>query len=565
MYFRGRKRLGALMVEAGLISEEQVELAIDNQGRVCQRLGKVMVNLGLINEAESAKVLARQLGLSYIDLEQVVIPGEVGRLVPEALAQRHKVIPVKRTEDKVTLAMADPLNVFAMDDVCLATGLEVEPVVAVESGIEETIARQFALRESVEEIIKDFHQNQGTEADHQGNLDWLRAMVDDAPVVKYVNSIINRAVLYRASDIHVEPGENEVRIRYRIDGRLFDVIQSPKAMQAPVVSRLKIMAGLDIAEGRLPQDGRIKLKIESREANLRVSTLPTIFGEKVVLRILDKSRGLLALDELGLAEENYRKFKGVIQQPHGLLLVTGPTGSGKTTTLYAVLNYLNVMEKNLITLEDPVEYSLAGVNQVQLNTRAGLTFAGGLRSVLRQDPDIIMVGEIRDGETARIAIQSAMTGHLVLSTLHTNNAAAALARLLDMGVEPFLVASSVIGIMAQRLVRILCSNCKKPVDLSPVTLAGMGLNGGEVRAYGSGGCPLCNNTGYKGRLALHEILVLDSELREMVNNKASADLIEVTARKKGMRSLKQDGTSKVARGLTSLEEIMGAVYIEESM
>ncbi|MDA8234974.1 MAG: ATPase, T2SS/T4P/T4SS family [Clostridia bacterium] len=565
MYFRDRKRLGLLLVEAGLISGEQLAAALENHGQTRQRLGKILVNQGLVGGNGVSKVLARQLGLDYLDLEQVVIPGEIARLVPEAMAQWHKVIPVGRTAEKVILAMADPLDVFAMDDVRLVTGLDVEPVVATEDGIEEAIARYFAFQESVEEIIRDFRQERFGDGDDPLGVEGLRAMVEDAPVVKFVNSFIIRAVLNRASDIHVEPGEKEVRVRYRIDGRLFDLMQSPKAMQAPVVSRLKIMAGLDIAERRLPQDGRIKLKIENKEVDLRVSTMSTIFGEKVVLRILDKSRGLLTLGELGLSEENYRNFQRIIHKPHGLLLVTGPTGSGKTTTLYAVLNHLNAPEKNLITLEDPVEYTLAGVNQVQLNTKAGLSFAGGLRSVLRQDPDIIMVGEIRDGETARIAIQSAMTGHQVLSTLHTNNAASALARLLDMGIEPFLVASSVIGVMAQRLVRSLCPNCKEPVELSSGILAGMGLEGTGFKACRARGCPLCNHTGYKGRVALHEMLLLDNELRELVNNKAPTGLVEEIAGKKGLKSLKQDGISKVAQGLTSLEEIMGAVYIEESL
>ena len=435
-----------------------------------------MVELGFVTERDVIRVLKSQLGLKYIDLTKHDIPEAVARLIPESIARRYSVIPIRKTESRLTLAMADPLNVYAIDDVRMATGLEVEPVITTEAALTATLARFFASGEPLDKLISDMNESLEEEDVDPAGLEKLMALVEDAPVVKFVNSFITRAVVDRASDIHVEPGEHKVRIRYRIDGMLFDLMDSPKAMQAPVISRLKIMANLDIAERRAPQDGRIKLKIENKEVDLRVSTLPTIFGEKVVLRILDRSRGLLSLEELDLLDNNYRNFKAIIKQPNGIILVTGPTGSGKTTTLYSVLNHLNSVEKNIVTLEDPVEYTLAGVNQVQLNTKAGLTFASGLRSVLRQDPDVIMVGEIRDGETARIAIQSAMTGHLVLSTVHTNSASATLARLLDMGIEPFLVASSVVGITAQRLVRALCPECKEHVKISPAILDSLGVS-----------------------------------------------------------------------------------------
>jgi len=567
MFIPYKKRLGEMLTEAGLITSEQLAKALENQRESRLRLGKVLVNLGFVSELDVIRVLENQLGIRYIDLEKTVIPGEVARLIPEAVAQRHKVIPVKKTENRITLAMVDPLNVIAIDDVRLNTGLEVDPVIATEAGVEGAIAQHFAIKDSLEKLISDVHEDLEEETDDPAGLERLRALVEDAPIVKLVNSFINQAIIDRASDIHVEPREKDVRVRYRIDGMLFDKLQSPKAMQAPIISRLKIMANLDIAERRVPQDGRIRLKLENREVDLRVSTLPTIFGEKVVLRVLDKSKGLFGLGDLGLLDDNYRNFKAIIQQPHGIIMVTGPTGSGKTTTLYAVLNYLNSVDKNIVTLEDPVEYTLDGVNQVQLNSRAGLTFAGGLRSILRQDPDIIMVGEIRDGETARIAIQSAMTGHLVLSTLHTNSASGTLARLLDMGIEPFLVASSVVGIIAQRLVRALCPDCKEPTELSPSLLARIGLTKEEreqITAYRAKGCPLCNQTGYKGRLALHEVLTLGNEVRELVTNKVPAGQIEEAARARGMKTLQEDGLRKVIMGLTTLEEVMRTVYIQES-
>ncbi len=566
MYSPGKKRLGELLLEVGLITSEQLAEALENQRETHVRLGKVLINLGFVTERDVIRVLKSQLGFKYMDLEKIVISRETARLIPEAMAQRYKVIPVMKTETGIILAMVDPLNVYAIDDVRLATGLHVEPVIATETAIDNAIARHFAMKESLDKLISDLHESMDAEADDPEGLERLLALVEEAPIVKLVNSFINQAIIDRASDIHVEPGEKDVRIRYRIDGVLFDMMHSPKSMQAPTISRLKIMASLDIAERRVPQDGRIKLKFENREVDLRVSTLPTIFGEKVVLRILDKSRGLLALEELGLLDENYREFKAAIKQPHGIIMVTGPTGSGKTTTLYAALNHLNSINKNIITLEDPVEYTLAGVNQVQLNNRAGLTFAGGLRSILRQDPDIIMVGEIRDGETARIAIQSAMTGHLVLSTLHTNSASSTLARLLDMGMEPFLIASSVVAIRAKRLVRGLCQHCKQPVELSTGVLVRMGLTGEmweRASAYRAVGCPFCNQTGYKGRLALHEVLIVDKEIRELVTNKASTDKIEEAARAAGMRTLQEDGLRKVLKGVTSLEEVMRTVYIQE--
>lgn len=563
MFIPTKRRLGEILKDANLISDQQLQMALEKQKETNERLGKLLVTLGYVNETSVIKVLESQLGIPYINLSKRPIDPEIAKLIPETMAQRYKIIPVTKSPHRLTLAMVDPLNVFAIDDVRITTGLEVDPVIASESDMDRAISQAFGGKETLEKLMNDLPEDMESGDDME--LDQLKELLEDAPIVKLVNSIISKGVLERASDIHVEPQENELRVRHRVDGVLFDLMSPPKRMQAPIISRIKIMANLDIAERRVPQDGRIQMKVEGKEIDLRVSTLPTIFGEKVVMRILDKTRGLVKLDNLGLLADNLQRFRGVISQPHGIILVTGPTGSGKTTTLYSVLSSLNTPEKNIITLEDPVEYTLNGVNQVQLNSRAGLSFASGLRSVLRQDPDIIMVGEIRDSETARIAIQSAMTGHLVLSTLHTNSAAATLARLMDMEVEPFLVSSSVVGIVAQRLVRALCPDCKVPYQPPEMLHEVMGMDIPEDTViYQAKGCPLCNGKGYRGRIALHEVLVPDARLRDFIIAKADASHIEQAAKMSGMVTLKEDGILKVLLGLTSLEEVMRTVHIAET-
>lgn len=565
MFIPTKRRLGEILKDANLITDSQLQTALERQKETNERLGKILVNLGLVNETSVIKVLESQLGIPYINLSKRPIDPETAKLIPEAMAQRYKVIPVAKSTYRLTLAMVDPLNVFAIDDVRIFTGLEVDAVIASESDVDRAISQYFGGKETLEKIMNDL-PDQIDYGSEEMELDQLKELVEDAPIVKLVNTIISKGVLERASDIHVEPQENELRVRHRVDGVLFDLMTPPKRMQAPIISRIKIMANLDIAERRIPQDGRIQMRVEGKEIDLRVSTLPTIFGEKVVMRILDKSRGLVKLDELGLLTDNLQRFHNVISQPHGIILVTGPTGSGKTTTLYSVLSSLNTPEKNIITLEDPVEYTLNGVNQVQLNSKAGLTFASGLRSVLRQDPDIIMVGEIRDSETAKIAIQSAMTGHLVLSTLHTNSAAGTLARLVDMEIEPFLVSSSVVGIVAQRLVRALCPDCKVPYEPPTMLYDVMGIEvPTDTVIYKAQGCPLCNGKGYRGRLAIHEVLVPDARLRDFIIAKADADHIEQAARMSGMTTLKEDGIHKVLLGLTSLEEVMRTVHIGEQV
>lgn len=563
MFTPVRKKLGEILREENLISETQLQSALARQRQTDERLGKILVGMGFVEEFTILRILETKLGIPVIDLSKRKISSSVARLISEQLAEKYKVIPVERDNNRIVLAMADPLNVFAIDDVRMATGCDIEPAIASETDIDAAIAASF--NGGFNDRADEFYEEMGFELE---SLDSAFDAVDDTPVVKLVNSMIAQAVTDRASDIHVEPNDRELRVRYRVDGILTDTSQFPKRMAAAVISRLKIIADLDIAERRVPQDGRVQMKIDNKEIDFRVSTLPTIFGEKVVLRVLDKSRGLLNMEELGFLPEVLAKFRTVITHPYGIILVTGPTGSGKTTTLYSVLNDLNSPEKNIITLEDPVEYTLNGINQAQLNTKAGLTFASGLRSVLRQDPDIIMVGEIRDAETAKIAIQSAMTGHLVLSTLHTNSAASTLTRLVEMGIEPFLVASSVVGIIAQRLVRRLCPDCKDPYEPPAALLEKLGITGSpgeKIVFYQPQGCPVCNNTGFRGRLAVQEVMFIGSAIRDLVTTKATAEQIESAALEYGMMSLREDGLRKVVLGLTSLEEVMRTVFVGEDI
>lgn len=564
MFVPVRKRLGEILREENIITEEQLQIALARQKETNERLGQALVNLGFVDQLTVLKVLEAKLGIPLVNISRRMLEPEVVKLIPEQLAQKYKVIPIEKNGDRIVLAMSDPLNVMAVDDVRITTGCDVEPVVAFENEIDDAIATYYG-KGSIEKIVEDIHEDMSSDLDENA-LVQLREMVEEAPIVKLVNSLINQAVASRASDIHVEPREKDVRVRFRVDGVLTEVTQFTKKMQAPIISRFKIMANLDIAERRVPQDGRIQLKIDKKEVDLRVSSLPTIFGEKIVLRILDKSKGVIHLQELGLHHDILNKFKKMIANPYGIILVTGPTGSGKTTTLYSILNDINSPEKNIVTLEDPVEYTIANVNQVQLNTKAGLTFAEGLRAILRQDPNIIMVGEIRDTETAKIAIESAMTGHLVLSTLHTNTASSTLARLVEMGIEPFLIASSVVGIVAQRLVRRLCSDCKEPYEPSQTLVEKLGIKAEpnqKLVLFKPKGCPACADTGYRGRLALQEVLFMSSDIKDLVTARVNTDQIQAQAIKEGMVTLKDDGLRKVVLGLTSVEEAMRAVFVAE--
>lgn len=562
-----RKRLGDLLVEVGLINHEQLNEAVSFQTKKGVRLGQALVDLGYLGEQQLLEVLEYQLGIPHINLTDKLLSPDVVDLVPRETAVKHKVMPVERRGDRMVIATADPFNVFAIDEIREATGLNVELLLATEKDIEETINRHYGVRDAAETVIQTLEEEEDTA---QESVDELRQMGDEAPIVRLANLVISQGVRDKASDIHIEPQEKDVRIRYRVDGFLREVMRTPKRTQMALASRLKVLAKLDIAERRVPQDGQIKMSVDGSEVEMRVSTMPTVYGEKIVLRILDKSNFLLDVEKLGFCVENFRKWKDAMRRPYGMILVTGPTGSGKTTTLYATLAALNKPEQNIVTVEDPVEYTLPGINQVSINNKAGLTFANALRAILRQDPDIVMVGEIRDHETAAIAVQAALTGHLVLSTLHTNDAAGTLTRLVEMGIEPFLVASSVIVAEAQRLVRAICSGCKEPYTASREDLLEMGLPDPEdvlkgaqsVTLYRGKGCPRCGNTGYKGRLAIQEIMELTPPVRALIAEDATTDRLKECALNEGLISLKEDGLRKAIAGQTSLEEVLRVAYTD---
>ncbi|MGQ9824366.1 MAG: GspE/PulE family protein [Desulfotomaculales bacterium] len=559
-----RRRIGDLLVEAGLINSAQLQQALLTQRQTGERLGRVLVNLGFVTEQDILNTLEMQLGIPQINLaEKLNIP--LIRSLPEALLRRHKVVPVKKEGNRLMVAMSDPLNVVAIDDLRLATGLEIDPVLAREQEIDEALQKAFTFS-GLEKVLAEMPD--GTEAAETQVLDLTPEAAGGAevPLVRLVNSLIAQAVNEKASDIHIEPQERKVLVRFRQDGLLREVMTLSPQTRLPLVSRVKIMAGMDIAEKRLPQDGRIQIKLGGRNIDLRVSSMPTIFGEKIVLRVLDKSVSILPIEELGFEEYNFTRFLNLLRHAYGMVLITGPTGSGKTTTLYAVLNKLRSPELNIVTIEDPVEYVLEGINQTQVNVKAGLTFASGLRSILRQDPDVIMVGEVRDRETAEIAVRAASTGHLVLSTLHTNDAAGALTRLIDMGVEPFLVASSVLGVVAQRLVRVLCPYCRQKYVPSPDAAERMFMSAAptsDVTLYAPGRCARCDQTGYRGRISIQEVLISSGNIRSLINQKRSADEIKQQAIKEGMVTLQQDGINKARRGITSLQEIMRVAYTTE--
>ncbi len=563
MTARRRVRLGELLVEAGLITRPQLDQALQAQHVGGERLGKVLVSMGLATPDAIAKAIANQLGLEYVNVQALSIPDDVITALPEQLIRRHQVIPVRIEGEALVLGMVDPLDVVALDDIRRFADREVIPAAITQDGFQHAVNKYPAFESSLDQVIQEIRPSDVGE--EEPGLDKLREIVEDAPVVRLVNLMLVQAVRQGASDIHVEPQEARLRIRYRIDGTLYNVMTAPKHVQAATTSRIKIMANMNIAERRAPQDGRIELRVDNREIDLRVSSIPTTFGEKVVMRILDKRSALVGIDRLGLMGTDQQRFEGLVTKPYGIILITGPTGSGKTTSLYAILNRLNKSEVNIITVEDPVEYQLGGISQVQINPKAGLTFATGLRSFLRQDPDIIMVGEIRDEETARIAIHAALTGHLVLATLHTNDAPGAVTRLVDMGVEPFLVSSSVIGVVAQRLVRLLCPRCRESYTPPPEVVARYGLarpGDPPLVIYRAKGCEACNNIGYKGRIGLFEIMVMDDELRTLVVKSASSDAIKRAAMALDMRTLQQDGVTKVVSGMTSLEEMLRVVFVE---
>jgi type IV pilus assembly protein PilB len=563
-------RLGELLTKASLITQDQLKEALKMQKETGGKLGETLIKLGFVSEEDITECLSQQFGVPSINLAHFEIDASVIKLIPADVARKYNILPVNKTGATITIAMADPTNVFAMDDIKFMTGYNVEPVVASELGIKAAIDNYYGTTSSLElkRVMEDLQQSESAdlevlEDEEELDMEQLAESAEEAPVVKLCNLILTDAIKRGASDIHIEPYEKEYRVRFRVDGILYEIMNPPLKLKDAITSRMKILAKLDISEKRLPQDGRIKLKMKLNEKNkeldFRVSVLPTLFGEKIVLRLLDKDNLRLDMTKLGFEPESLVKFEEAIFKPWGMVLVTGPTGSGKTNTLYSALAKVNSPEVNIMTAEDPVEFNLPGINQVQMKESIGLNFAATLRSFLRQDPNIILVGEIRDFETAEIAIKAALTGHLVLSTLHTNDAPSTINRLMNMGIEPFLVATSVQLIAAQRLARRICSACKEAVDMAPQALINLGFKKEEVgtfTVYKGRGCDKCNNTGYKGRVALIEVMNIDDEIRELILSGGTAIDIKKKAAESGMISLRRSGLIKIKDGVTTIEEVV---------
>jgi type IV pilus assembly protein PilB len=553
------KQLGDILLESGLVTHDQLSGAVEEQERLGRSLGRVLVDLGILTEPQLVAALATQIGMQFVDLTDFPVDGSAVSRVSDAVCRRHTALPIGYEDGRLLVAMADPANVFALDDIRTISGLEVKPVVATKPDVLAAINKYHRGDAEMDDLTMALDASN----DEDEDLSRIKEVVEDAPIVKFVNLLITQAIQDRASDIHIEPAERDLRVRFRIDGVLHEVMRSPKTITSGVTSRLKIMADINIAERRIPQDGRLSVNSNGKKIDLRVATLPTVWGEKIVMRILDNSTAMLKLSDLGFSDPNYEVYSKSFVKPYGMILVTGPTGSGKSTTLYATLNIVSRPEVNVITVEDPVEYRLPGINQVQTNVKAGLTFSAALRSILRSDPDIVLLGEIRDGETAHIAIEAALTGHLVLSTLHTNDAPSAVVRLTEMGIEPFLVGSALDCVLAQRLARRLCPKCKEAYVPSREALIenrfpwqdGMPL----PTIYRPIGCSACSKTGYKGRLALHEVMAVDEEIERLTVERASSMVIGRHAVSQGMITLRHDGMLKVMAGVTSVEEILRVV------
>ena len=555
------KKFGKLLFNKGILSKAQLLEVFNFKKHNNEELSQIIINKDFAEDEDVIDCLAEFLNIPFVQLQDYTVDPAVLEIVPKELSIKHKVFPVFKIENSLTIAMVNPGDVQVIDRLHRETGYEIEPAVSLERDVMKAIETHYEgakeIDSSLDEVIQDI-QNEKPEKEETTSADKLKQLSAETPVVKLVNLVLSQAIMERASDIHIEPEEKTLQVRYRVDGILHDSLTPPKHLQAAIISRVKILANLDIAESRIPQDGRFQILINGREIDFRVSTLPTVYGENIVLRILDKSSLMLNLEDLGIEQEAYKKLKEMIASSYGVILVSGPTGSGKTTTLYSILHGLNTPDKNIITVEDPVEYRLHRIRQAQVNVKAGLTFATGLRAILRQDPDILMVGEIRDSETAKIAIESALTGHLVLSTIHTNDAPGGLTRLTEMGIEPFLSASAIIGIIAQRLVRKLCDNCKVSYKPTASNLSELRLTDGikDIKFYRAEGCFQCRNTGYKGRNGIYEIMAVDEEIRELTLNGASADQIKRAAIKNGMRNLRYDGIRKAMQGMTSVEEVL---------
>ena len=565
------KRLGELLLAAGTITEEELERGIALQRQTKERLGSVLISSGIIAESELIEALQMQLGIEFIDLTRVSIPTELAQALPKNIARQYQVVPVKVVKDELFLAMSDPLNFYAIVEVRKAVRKKVVPMVATSTAVEHAIQILYS-NEGVAKAISDMkRESAGADTSSAPDTAFVANQlgedaISSAPTIRLVNSIIERAITERASDIHLEPTEREMRVRMRIDGLMRDMLTVPKDLQASVVSRLKIMSSLDIAERRVPQDGRFNVRIKDRDIDLRVSTLPTVYGEKIVARLLDKTGGKISKEAIGLTGADLEKYEKMIRMRNGVLLIVGPTGSGKTTTMYAMIDDLNTREVNMITLEDPVEYNIDGINQVQINEKTGMTFASGLRAILRQDPDIIAVGEIRDGETAEIAMRAAITGHVVLSTIHTNDAVGSIERLEDIGVEPYLIASALKGVISQRLVRRICTHCREAYEPNAGELADLGMEMEPgLQLYRGRGCPDCFGTGYRGRIAVFEMMQVNQRVRTLISAKSSREEIERELRDpdSGFVSLRENAMRLVREGVTTGEEVLRVVNEED--
>ncbi len=559
----GGDKIGEILLAQGKITRPQLDEALAVQGHDGRQIGQILLSAGYVSAADLAMALAKRLRLEYVELTENDVDRGATLLVDRKVLRRHGVLPLRVEEGRLVVAMSDPTNFYAIEDLTMISGYPITPVVAVESEIQRVFNRVYALGEDVSRLLEEAAD--GSAGDDHGEVELGGDVdADNAPIVRLVGSILQRAVGEGASDVHVEPRAGELTVRLRVDGVLREVMSVPPKLQSGVIARLKILADLDIAERRLPQDGRFSVRLGNQKIDLRVAVLPTVFGEKVVLRLLDTANVQVDLGKLGFAPDALERYGEIFRRPYGTILVTGPTGSGKSTTLYATLEELNSPEKNIITVEDPVEYRMAGINQIHVNPKIGLNFASGLRSILRADPDVVMIGEIRDQETAKISVEAALTGHLVLATLHTNNAPAAVTRLTDMGVEPFLTASAVDCVIAQRLARRLCERCKRPAAVSREALSALRfpfehMPEGGARFYEAAGCDRCSGTGYRGRIGIYEMMVLDDEIRDLVLRRVSTDEVSRAAEESGMVRLREDGLIKAAQGITTVEEVLRTV------
>jgi len=568
MTIKTLKSLSEILLESGKVSKDKLDKVLTAQSNSTEGLGRRLVDLGLISETVLLETLSEYLDIPFVSLKDFPQQTIVLENLSEKFMRQYKFVPLSLNENVLTIVLSDPYDVYACDAVRMATNYEVKINLAREEEILDAVGKLFNTdTTSMERIVENIGKNgkEDLSIDDEGDVDHLKDLASEAPVIRLVNLLITRAIEMRASDIHLEPFEGDFKVRYRIDGVLHDMEAPPRRLQAAVISRLKIMAKLNIAERRLPQDGRIKLRVLGKEIDFRVSTLPTMFGESVVLRILDRESVILDLEKLGFPDYDLSKFRDLINRPYGIILVTGPTGSGKTTTLYAALGEINSPEKKIITVEDPIEYQLGGVNQVQVKAGIGLSFSNILRSILRQDPDIIMIGEIRDAETAEIAIHSALTGHLVFSTLHTNDAAGAVTRLLEMGMENYLISSSLLGIMAQRLVRVICPECKEAYTPEMGVMEELGVSQSEVKElpiFKGAGCEKCSNTGFRGRRGIYELLLMNDDIRGLILDKAPSNVIKEKGRSQGMKTLREAGWQKVKTGISTVSEVLRVTQVE---